>query len=546
MLTEILWPTSVGVAIDTMGVDMDTLVITAHGTQTRESCPTCGSESNRTNGTYHRHPVDLPCGGYTIEFDLTVPRFFCDNEACARCTFAGVFPTWVSRYARRTNRLIEQQQEVGFAVSAEQGARLLPKLGMETSPDTLIRLVRDAPESAPETPRVLGVDDWAKRKGQTYGTILVDLERHRVVDLLDDRSAESVAQWLQAHPGVEIICRDRGTEYAEGAAKGAPAATQIADRFHLLQNLINALKRMFEERPSVLRDAAHQAAKEMQIAENPETEVTPPVEMVVPSDETGTSQPEKQTVRTLRFAEVKELQSQGWSQRAVAEHLQIHRRTVGKYFAHDSCPERVPVAHTASTALPYLAYLTQRWSEGCNDIAQLHSEIQALGFEGHYMSTYRIVKHQLRRGNISPVIIVKSVPIPRLSGTEAAWLLVHADDRLDDRQLRLRTKLIQVSQDCSTAHELAQSFLFMVRNRMSTAFDGWLAQAEASQIKAFINFAASLRRDYAAVHAALAYPWSSGQVEGQVNRLKLTKRKLYGRANFDLLRKHVLGMPMVA
>jgi transposase len=546
MLTEILWPTEVGVAIDAIGIDVDTLVITAHGTQTRESCPVCGTESKRTNGTYHRHPADLPCGGYTIAFDLTVPRFFCDNEACARCTVAGTFPTWVFPSARRTDRLIEQQREVGFAVSAEQGARLLPQLGMETSPDTLIRLVRDTPESTSETPRVLGVDDWAKRKGQTYGTILVDLEQHRVVDLLDDRSAESVAQWLQAHPGVEIICRDRGTEYAEGAAKGAPEATQIADRFHLLQNLINALKRMFEECPSVLRDAARQAAAEIQIAENPETEVTPPVEMAVPSEEKGASQPEKQTVRTLRFAEVKELQSQGWSQRAIAEHLQIHRRTVSKYFAYEAYPERAPAAHTTSKALPYLAYLTQRWSEGCHDIVQLHSEMQALGFKGHYMSTYRMVKQQLQSGKISPVAGARSVPIPRLSVTEAAWLLVHPDDRLDDIQLRLRTKLIQVSNDVSTARELAQSFFSMVRNRLSTAFDGWLEQAEASQIKAFMNFAASLKRDYAAVHAALSYPWSSGQVEGQVNRLKLTKRKMYGRAKFDLLRKHVLGIPMVA
>lgn len=161
------------------------------------------------------------------------------------------------------------------------------------------------------------------------------------------------------------------------------------------------------------------------------------------------------------------------------------------------------------------------------------------------MSTYRIVKQQLQTGKISPISGSKPNPIPRLSVNEAAWLLVHPDDRLDDMQLRLRTKLIQTNPEISTAHELAQSFLSMVRNRMHSAFVGWLEQAKASQIKAFINFAASLKRDFCAVHAALAFPWSSGQVEGQVNRLKLTKRKLYGRTNFDLLRKHVLGMPMV-
>jgi hypothetical protein len=172
--------------------------------------------------------------------------------------------------------------------------------------------------------------------------------------------------------------------------------------------------------------------------------------------------------------------------------------------------------------------------------------VQERGFEGHYMSTYRIVKQQLQTGNISPITGTKPIPIPRLSVTEAAWLLIHPDDRLDDMQLRLRTKLIKTSHEISTARELAQSFFIMVRNRMHSAFVGWLEQAKASQIKAFMNFAASLKRDFASVHAALTLPWSSGQVEGQVNRLKLTKRKLYGRANFDLLRKHVLGMPMAA
>lgn len=546
MLIEILWPTEVGVVIDVIGVDGYSLIVTAHGSQKSASCPSCGTQATRINGHYHRHPADLPCGGYTIKFDLTVPRFFCDNEACDRQTFAGIFPSWISRYARRTMRLIEQQREVGFAVSAEQGAGLLPKLRMETSPDTLIRLVRNAPESTAETPRVLGVDDWAKRKGQTYGTILVDLEQHRVVDLLAERSAASLAQWLQKHPGVEIVCRDRSTEYAEGVSKGAPEAIQVADRFHLLQNLIEVLKRMFEEHPAVLRDAARQAAEEAQIAEHSETEAAPQVEITVSSNEHGAVQPEKQTQRRLQFTEVKELQRQGWSRRAIAEHLQIHRKTVGKYFTHDAYPERAPAAHTTSKALPYHPYLIQRWREGCQNIAQLHAELQALGFAGHYESVYRFVKQRLHTGEITSVVRGKPVSVPRLSVTEAAWLLIHTDDRLDDRQLRLRTTLLQSRSDISTARDLAQSFLSMVRNRMATAFDEWLEQAEASQIKAFVNFAASLKRDYAAVYAALSYSWSSGQVEGQVNRLKLTKRKMYGRANFDLLRKHVLGMPKIA
>ena len=547
MITEILWPTDMSVAIDRIGIDDKGLIIAAHGTQTTAHCPKCGSASSRENSSYRRHPADLPCAGYTIELDLTVPRFFCDNESCERRTFSASFPTLVSRYARRTDRLIKQQRQVGFEVSAEQGARLLPNLGMETSPDTLIRLVRNAPESAHSTPRVLGVDDWAKRKGQTYGTILVDLEEHEVVDLLDERSAESLAQWLQEHPGVEIISRDRGAEYIEGATKGAPEATQIADRFHLLQNLTDALKRMFGASPTKLRDAARQVAEEMQADEQPQNETTPATEIVTPqSGGNAREDPEKRTLRELRFAEVKELQDQGWSRRAVANHLQLDRRTVGKYFALDSYPERVSTAQSTSKALPYLDYLTKRWAEGCNDITQLHTELQALGFDGHYSSVYRIVQCQLQDGTISANTIKTPVPIPRLSVTEAAWLLIHEEERLNDLQLHQRQTLCQISNEFKMAYKLAQTFSEMVRHRKADIFDGWLEQAEASGIKAFKNFAASLKRDYAAIKAALTFNWSNGQVEGQVNRLKLIKRRMYGRADFDLLRKQVLGLPSVA
>ena len=545
MISSILWPPELGVMIDKIGTGENCLTVVAHGTQTMGRCPKCGSVSHRMNGHYRRHPADLPCGVYSIEFDLTVPRFFCDNDACERRTFSAIFPAFVYRHARRTERLIEQQRQVGFAVSAEQGARLLPNLGMETSPDTLIRLVRNTPEFAHETPRVLGVDDWAKHKGQSYGTILVDLERHQVVDLLDERSADSLAQWLHEHPGVEIISRDRGTEYIEGATRGAPEATQIADRFHLLQNLIDTLKRMFGASPSKLRDAARKAVEEMPIDEQPEAHVESIAEKVNPQHtDNEEDSSEKQTLRELRFAEVKELQAQGWSQRAIARHLQIDPRTVAKYFTFDSCPSRAPAAQSTSKALPYLDYLTKRWNDGCNDISLLHSELQELGFHGHYSSVYRLVKQQLQYGELTSGVINIPVSIPRLSVTEAAWLLVHPDDRLDDIQLRLRQQLCETTAEFNTAHNLAQTFFDMVCERKSDLLDGWLVQAEMSGIKAFKNFAMGLKRDYAAISAALTFYWSNGQVEGQVNRLKFIKRRMYGRANFDLLRRHVLGLPV--
>ncbi len=408
--------------------------------------------------------------------------------------------------------------------------------------------MRSTPEPEAETPQVLGVDDWAQRKGQTYGTILVDLEKHRVIDLYDDRSAESLAKWLEDHPGIEIISRDRASAYANGAAKGAPEAVQIADRFHLLQNLVDVLKRMLAECPSKLREAAQQVAEETQRQESisVQAETASMVEAeaarqgaaemqdVIPSslteaasiDEGKTIQREQPTVRELRFTEVKALQSQGLSRRAVAGHLEMDPRTVGKHFTADTCPQRPLAPQSASIVTPYLSHLMQRWQEGYHNITQLHAELEVLGFKGHYASVYRIVQRLLVDGLVSNDTIATPISIPNLSISEAAWLLMHAENRLDGLQLRLREQLRLISDEANRAFTLAQSFRAMVRNRLPEQLDLWLNEARQSHIRAFENFAASLQRDYAAVKAALTYQWSNGQVEGQV---KLIKRLMYGR-----------------
>jgi transposase len=220
MLVDILWPVDLHLQINAIEEADNRLIIVACGLQEKAHCPDCQQASTRFHGRYQRHPADLPCGGYAIQLNLTVPRFFCDNEACSRRTFSATFPNILRPYARCTDRLTSQQRRVAFAVGGEAGCRLLNNMSMPVSADTLIRLARSAPEPVVATPRVLGVDDWAKRKGQSYGTILVDLEQQVVVDLLDERSPESFSDWLEEHPGVEIITRDRGSDYKEGATKG--------------------------------------------------------------------------------------------------------------------------------------------------------------------------------------------------------------------------------------------------------------------------------------------------------------------------------------
>jgi transposase len=272
------------------------------------------------------------------------------------------------RYARRTARLTAALRAVGFRMSSEAGAGVLRHLQVHISADTLLRLLRRTNLEPETTPRVLGIDDWAKRKGHTYGTVLVDLERHRVVELLPERESEAVAQWLKAHPGAEVICRDRAEVYAEGAAQGAPDAVQVADRWHLMKNLGEALQRLLERHLPALRAAARQM-HERTLMPAPEPAEASPGEQTPAASAVSAAA----TRRQCLFAEVKALAAQGYSKRAIALQLHIHRQTVDRYLHADTLPPRQQAPQNLSTVTPYLAHIQQRWAQGCIVFLRHHS-----------------------------------------------------------------------------------------------------------------------------------------------------------------------------
>jgi transposase len=491
-LSELWLPEDSAVRVTDVVVENRQLIMIVSSLTTRAVCPYCGFESTRVNNQYYRRPADLPFADYAVQLQMKVRCFFCENANCEHYSFAERFPAIVKPYARRTDRLSGQQEQVAFEVSAEAGARILEILTMCVSPDTLIRQVRDAPELEPETPRVLGVDDWAKRKGQTYGTILVDLETRCPVDVLSDRSAESLREWLAEHPGVEIITRDRSGEFAAGATDGAPAATQIADRFHLLQNLTDALKRMFDRQPKELQAAAQLAAELTASPEGKTPEEPVPVHIV----EAGSADPVTQTdqdrqVETpndsnpkaptraqMRFAEVKTLQDQGLSQRAVADQLHMSRGSVRRYWQLGDYPKRQPGPSSVSSVTPYLPYLLQRWQEGEQNRMTLWHELQEQGYAGSYASVWRATSRLASDGIILIGGILPTLSTPALSPRRAAWLFSTVSGELKPEQQHLRDAIQKVCLGAEEVYVLAQDFGQMIRNRQVDAFDSWLLSSQ--------------------------------------------------------------------
>lgn len=403
-----------------------TLVITttASGTQ----CPHCHRRSSHVHSHYTRRIADLPWHGVAVTLELHTRRFRCHNSLCTQHVFCERLPSVVAYYARKTVRLHAALELIGCAVGGEAGARLARALGLTASPDTLLRRVRQASQKESITPRIIGVDDFAFRRGQRYGTLLVDLERRRPIDLLPNRESETLGAWLKAHPRIEVVSRDRSRAYATGITEGAPNATQVADRWHLLKNLREALEQFLKR---VLPARGGRAPK------------PPP-----PTEE--------------------------------------YPRTGNEYLEQ---------------------------------------------------SRIRLLPHLLHQGVGKGA--KRAPPLRPLLPRDAAWMLLRPE-RVEEEEQAIIERLCQLFPEVKTAQEIALEFAGMVRQRAAERLPAWLRAAARSKLKEIVGFARGISEDYEAVKNALFYGWSNSQLEGQVNRLKLIKRQMYGRAKLDLLRARVL------
>jgi transposase len=507
------------------------VLIWAHPRAARATCPRCGGESGRVHSRYERKLADAAVAGQRVQIRLRVRRFFCDGERCGARTFAEQVTGLTGRYARRTVLMRGMLESVGLALAGRAGTRLATALGLPASRSTLLRLVRALPDPQIGTVTVLGVDDFSLRRGQVYGTVLIDIDTGRPIDLLADREADTFATWLREHPGTRVVCRDRAGAYAEGARRGAPEAIQVADRWHLWHNLAEHVEKTVAAHHGCLRQSTDIA---------PEVAIKPGsgVDLVEAARAAQLQRTENSALvaRTkARYQAVQSLKADGKGIKTIMRELRLAKETVRRFYRAEGVEELLAKPRTGRPSVldAYKPYLHERWNAGITNASTLHREITEQGYRGSRGTV---------AGYLAPFRTLGAAPpapaVPKVRQI-TSWMLRRPEDLDTEEQLQLKQVLAACPHlDATAAHVAA--FAEMLTGRHGERLDAWMAAVDTDDLPHLHRFVTGLRRDYQAVHNGLTLAHSSGTVEGNVNRIKMIKRQMYGRAKFDLLRKRIL------
>jgi transposase len=521
-----------GMLIEQIHITENGLVIEVVATHPQSCCPLCSHTSSSIQSHYRRVLRDAPCAGRRVQLMLTARKFYCRNALCERKIFTERLPTFVEPWARMTIRHCEQLTSIGLATCGKAGSRLAARLGVQTTRQTILRRIMALPDESPGLVLYLGIDDFSFRRGCRFGTILVNLESRRVVDLLPDREAGTSAAWMRQQLDLKVVSRDRGGAYASAAREGAPQATQCADRFHLLKNLGEALEGFL---------AHHLAAgckRQTQATLDEQDPVWQSKQVVRLSPTLVRLQHNRREERLAHYEQVIALHKRGMSQQAIAQQVGVSHRTVQRWLTAGTFPERKR-REQASQLDRYLPYLILRWEDGCQNIACLFRELVERGYKGSYGSVYDNLVRLLPTGRKHEASSSSKAPALPTS-RQAAFLFLRRPDELRVEEQEQLCKLRQIHPEVDLAYDLVQQFAQMLRTRTGEHLDAWLAQVERSKLAELQSFAAGVEKDKEAVRAGLTWWINNGVVEGHVTKLKLIKRQGYGRAGFPLLRKRVL------
>jgi transposase len=536
-----------GLEIDRIGAAATVLTVSVTARLPTSTCPLCGTPAGRIHSRYQRTVADVACGGRQVHLLLTVRKFFCEVSTCARKIFTERLGPFLEPWARMTTRLTQALFDIGRATCGKLGARLAARLSIPTSWKTILRRIMAVPTPPVGLVTQLGLDDWSFRRRKQFGAILVNLETHRTLDLLPDRSAPTAATWMQAHPEIELVSRDRSTEFAKAVAQGAPQAVQVLDRFHLMQNLVEQVDVVVSRCVAELRRAQPRPTSKP-VSQAPAVEWKP-----APPPQIARRQDVRQEARQARYEQVLALRQEGCNSMEIAHHLGMHPRTVRRWTRHfrqDPHRRKRPSAFDR-----FAPYVWERWQAGCRNGLRLWEELGALGYPGSTGSVYRYLK-TLRNGFVpvfpeeAPLVTQEAElpePLPpqpaRLDAftlTQMKWFLIRDSTDLEEQERDHLGWLCQSHATLATLYCLVQRFRRLLHQRQGEALEGWIANAQASGIPELAQFATGLLREYDWVVAGITHPASNGPTEGANTKLKLIKRTMYGRAGFPLLRHRVL------
>lgn len=503
-----------GFVIEQTRIDADRVTVWVRSDARVCACPLCGTRSCRLQSRYWRRAADLPLAGRRVDLRIMVRRFRCDAVLCGRQVFAERFRDDVlAPRARRTARLDHIVHHLGLALGGRPAANFAVRLMLPVSNDTLLRVVRRRARAPADPLMIIGIDDFAWRRNHRYGTIVCDLERRRPVVLLPDREQATAEAWLREHPSVSIVARDRGGGYGEAVAKALPHATQVADRWHLMVNasraFVDAVRKSMRQIRTVMgattiNSAVLTCAERLQY------------EGYLRREETN--------------AAILALSASGMPIKRIAKQTGYARQTIRRVVRG----ERSDVFRPRQSSLePYLAWLDAQWVGGCRNSAKLWRRLRSQGFQG----SARVVAEWATRRRRAEQINAQS--LQRLpSARTIARMMTTGRDTLSKAETVIIAAIESDVPALVQAREIIDAFHQMLRRKATASLPAWIEQARLSLVTSFAN---GVAKDELAVRAAISSPWSNGQAEGQITKLKLVKRQMYGRAKIDLLQARIIG-----
>jgi transposase len=470
-------------------------VLTIHIIATTKSnaCPLCKRVSIRIRSYYTRLVADVPCGGRQVQLILHVRKFRCEMADCPRHVFTERLAPFLEPWARVTTRFNKTIEAIGQATCGELGARFAPHLGIATSPTTILRRTMALPTCLPEKVSLLGIDDWSFRRGRKFGTILVDLATHKTIDLLPDRTTETSAAWMQTHPEIKIVSRDRGGEYAAAARMGAPQARQVADRFHLAQNLTTRVEEILTKHHAEICQAAHPVESPSDLpneqgflADDWRPAIEPHAQQVMIA---------RQEERQDRYRQLQELHNLGLPTKEIARRMGMALRTVEPWL-FQGIPHTKPRCKRSSCFDSYAAAAFELWQHGCRNSVEMWQELQNKGYKGSYRTVHRFVEtlpdySRRIQGTMKRCKDVPESLLQNFQAREAVWLFVRKSSDLSEKEQKELAAICQASPTAQTVYTLVQQFMSMIRQLEGERLDDWLSLVRASQIPELQGFVQS-------------------------------------------------------